>query len=216
MKKFLRVIALSAVWAAPFSVAFGAGQDAAASNAAMDKFKEDIKAAVMNGSLTVMQVKELHENLEVLKESKSQPPGSPIDLVTPYGAVNKIRAIMATVKQPDRDTLARDFKLVVASKQPPPSAEPETPGKKLGKDIFMAVMRGQPTVPQVEQLQQSLNSLASLKSSGGGKLQEFRALKQAKSQISQTMNAGAFQPEDRQAVLDDLNNLGPGGGRGRG
>jgi len=215
MKNILKLIAISAVLAAPLSVV-GAGQEAATSNPATDKFKEDVKAAVLNGSLTVMQVKELHENLEVLKESKSQPPGSPVDLVTPYGAVSKIRAVMATVKQPDRETLEQDFKLVVAAKRPAPSAEPETPGKKLGKDIFLAVMRGQPTVPQVEQLQQSLNSLASLKTSGGSKLQEFKALKQAKSDIAQTMNAGTFQPEDRQTVLDDLNNLGPGGGKGRG
>jgi hypothetical protein len=216
MKTFLKLIAFTAVLAAPFTMAMRAGQQAATSNPATDKFKEDIKASVMNGSLTVAQVKELHENLEVLKQSKSQPPGSPIDLATPYGAVTKIKALMATVKQPDRDTLEQDFKLVVATKQPATSAEPETPGKKLGKDIFLAVMRGQPTEPQVEQLQQSLNSLASLKTSGASKLQEFRTLKQAKSEIEQTMNAGTFQPEDRQTVLDDLNNLGPGGSKGRG
>jgi hypothetical protein len=40
-------------------------------------------------------------------------------------------------------------------------------------------------------------------------LQQFRELKAAKAQIEQTMNAGSFRPQDRQAVLDDLNKLGP-------
>jgi hypothetical protein len=40
------------------------------------------------------------------------------------------------------------------------------------------------------------------------------ALKQAKSDIEQTMDAGEFRPQDRQAVLDDLNSLGPQGGGG--
>ncbi|AXC11276.1 hypothetical protein ACPOL_1940 [Acidisarcina polymorpha] len=195
-----------------------AAVDAPDSNPATEKFHQDIKTAVMNGSLTIPQVKELQASLAALKESKAaQKPGAPLDLVTPYGAVSKIKAVMATVKQPDRETLEQDFQVVVANKQPTASAEPETPGKKLGKDVYLAVMRGNPTEAQVQQLQQSLNSLQSLKASGEGKLQQFRSLKQAKSEIEQTMNAGSFRPQDRQAVLDDLNALGPqGGGMRRG
>jgi hypothetical protein len=51
-------------------------------------------------------------------------------------------------------------------------------------------------------------------SSGEGKLQQFMALKTAKSDIEQTMDAGDFRPQDRQAVLNDLNSLGPQGGGG--
>jgi hypothetical protein len=68
----------------------------------------------------------------------------------------------------------------------------------------------------VKQLQDSLNSLQSIKTDGGGKLQQFMALKKAKSQIEETMDAGEFRPADRQAVLNDLNSLGPQGGGGGG
>jgi hypothetical protein len=179
------------------------------------KFEQDLKAAVMSQSITVPQLKEIQDNIAVLKEAKGEEkPGAPVDLVTPYTAVSKIRAIMATVKEPARDTLRQDFQLMMAAKQPAPSTEPDTPGKKLGKDIFAAVMHGEPTTTQVQQLQESLNSLQSIKTSGGGMLQQFRELKTAKAQIEQTMNAGSFRPQDKQTVLDDLNNLGPkmGGG----
>jgi hypothetical protein len=186
------------------------------SNPAMAKFKEDMKAAVMSGSLTIPQVKELQANAETLKSAKAdQTPGAPIDLLTPYKAVSNMRAIMATVSPGTRTTLEEDLQAVIANRKPQEaSATPPTAGQKLGKDVFMAVMRGKPTVAQVSQLQDSLNSLQSIKSDGGGKLQQFRALKKAKSDIEQVMNAGEFRPQDRQAVLDDLNNLGPQGGGG--
>jgi hypothetical protein len=186
-------------------------------NPVKEKFQEDLKAAVMNESITVAQLKEIKENLAVLKEAKAErQPGEPVDLMTPYSAVTKIRATMATVKDPDRTTLRQDFQLMMATKQPAASTEPDTPGKKLGKDIFVAVMHGEPTPPQVQQLQESLNSLESIKTSGGGMLEKFRAMRTAKSQIEETMNAGSFRPEDKQAVLDDLNNLGGKGGGGGG
>ncbi|WP_353070979.1 hypothetical protein [Tunturiibacter gelidiferens] len=186
-------------------------------NPVKEKFQEDLKAAVMSESITVAQLKEIKENLAILKEAKSErQPGAPIDLMTPYSAVTKIRTTMATVKEPDRTTLRQDFQLMMATKQPEPSAEPDTPGKKLGEDIFAAVMHGEPTPPQVQQLQDSLNSLESIKTSGGSMLEKFRAMKTAKSQIEATMNAGSFRPEDKQAVLDDLNNLGGRGGGGGG
>jgi hypothetical protein len=184
-------------------------------NPLRDKFEQDLKAAVMSESITVPQLKEIQANIAVLKEAKGEEkPGAPIDLVTPYTAVSKIKAIMATVKEPAKTTLRQDFQLMMAAKQPAPSTEPVPPGKKLGKDIFAAVMHGEPTTAQVQQLQDSLNSLQSIKTGGGGMLQEFRELKTAKAQIEQTMNAGSFRPQDRQTVLDDLNNLGPKMGAG--
>jgi hypothetical protein len=188
------------------------------SNPAAEKFQQDIKASVMNGSLTIAQVQDLKENLEILKNAKAeQQPGAPIDLLTPYHAVSKMKAIMAAVKQPDRGILMEDLRAVMASKKPPVSTEPDPPGKKLGKDIFVAVMHGEPSDAQVEQLQGSLNTLQGLKASSDRPLAKLRTLNEAKAQITETMNAGTFRPQDRQTVLDDLNNLGPqGGGMGRG
>jgi hypothetical protein len=184
-------------------------------NPLREKFQQDLKAAVMSESITVPQLKEIQDNIAVLKVAKGEEnPGAPIDLVTPYTAVSKIKAIMATVKDPARTTLRQDFQLMMATKQPAPSTEPIPPGKKLGKDIFAAVMHGEPTTAQVQQLQDSLNSLQSIKTGGGGMLQQFREVKTAKAQIEQTMNAGSFLPQDRQTVLDDLNNLGPKAGGG--
>ena len=196
------------------AVLAGAIADTAASNPATEKFQQDVKAAVLNGSITIPQLKELQANVEILKNVKAeQKPGAPVDLMTPYGAVSKMKAIMATVKQPDRDTLQQDLQVVMANKKPA-STDPQTPGAKLGKDIFSAVMHGDPTDAQVKQLQDSLNSLQGIKANQGGKLEAFMTLKKSKSQIEETMNAGSFRPQDRQAVLDDLNSLGPQGGGG--
>jgi hypothetical protein len=187
-------------------------------DAATAKFKEDIKAAVLNGNITIPQLKELQANAETLKAYKAaQKPGAPVDLITPWTAVSKMKAIMATVKQPDRDTLEQDVQVMMLNKQSatPASATPD-PGAKLGKDIFAAVMHGQPTAAQVKDLQDSLNSLQGIKTGNDGPLQKLMALKKAKSQIEQTMDAGQFRPEDRQAVLNDLNSLGPQGGGGGG
>src|SRR3984885_16178809 len=150
MTKILRSLSLSVVLAAQLPLAFAALQDAA-SNPAKDKFQEDIKAAVLNGSITIPQLKELKENAEILKNYKAtQTPGAPVDLITPWTAVSKMKAIMATVKQPDRDTLQQDLEVMLLNKQPPlasTDAAPD-PGKKLGKDIFPAVMQGKPTEAQ--------------------------------------------------------------------
>jgi hypothetical protein len=216
MAKILRSLSLSVVLAAQLPLAFAALQDAA-SNPAKDKFQEDIKAAVLNGSITIPQLKELQSNAEILKAYKAgQKPGAPVDLMTPWSAVSKMKAVMATVKQPDRDTLEQDMQVMMLNKQPTPAsteAAPD-PGKKLGKDIFTAVMHGKPTAAQVKTLQDSLNGLQGIKTSGEGKLQQFMALKRAKADIEQTMDAGEFRPQDRQTVLNDLNSLGPQGGGG--
>jgi hypothetical protein len=213
MKRNLRLLSLSLVLVAQLPMAFAAPQ-ANASNPATDKFHQDIKAAVLNGSITIPQLKELQTNAEVLKAYKAgQKPGAPVDFITPWRAVSNMKAIMATVKQPDRETLEQDLQVMMANKQPTTvSADPPDPGAKLGKDIFTAIMHGQPTEPQVKSLQDSLNSLQNIKSGGEGKLQQLMALKKSKSEIEQTMDAGEFRPLDRQAVLNDLNSLGPQGG----
>lgn len=187
-------------------------------NPAMEKFQQDLKNAVLNGSVTVTQVKQLQADAQVLKAAKSeQTPGAPIDLLTPYRAVSSMKATMASVNPTDREMLREDLQAVLANKtQPSASADPPSPGKKLGKDIFKAVMFGNPTEAQVQQLQDSLNGLEGIKGDQGHPLQQMRALNGAKSQIEAVMNAGSFRPADRQAVLDDLNSLGPqGGGRRR-
>ena len=53
----------------------------AASSPAMEKFQQDMKTAVLNGSITVAQVKQLQADAETLKAAKAeQAPGSPVDL----------------------------------------------------------------------------------------------------------------------------------------
>ncbi|HXP10238.1 MAG TPA: hypothetical protein VN828_17165 [Acidobacteriaceae bacterium] len=216
MKSIFRALSLSIVLAAQLPMALAQDKP---SNPAQEKFQQDMKAAVLNGSITIPQLKELKENAEILKTYKaSQTPGGPVDLITPWKAVSRMKAIMATVKQPDRDTLDQDLEVMMLNKEPTPvstEAAPN-PGKKLGKDIFTAVMHGKPTEAQVKTLQDSLNGLQSIKTSGEGKLQQFMALKKAKGDIEQTMDAGEFRPQDRQAVLNDLNSLGPQGGAGGG
>ena len=188
-----------------------------AANPAREKFQDDMKTAVMNGSITVAQVKELKANADTLKSVReNQTPGAPVDLLTPYRAVSKMKAIMATVDAKDRETLREDLQGVLANQPAKAAAADPTAGQKLGKDVFTAVMFGNPTESQVQQLQSSLNSLQQIKAQNLGPLQSMRALRGSKSEIEQVMNAGSFRPQDRQAVLDDLNSLGPqGGGRRR-
>ena len=189
----LKPTGVAATLVATFVLSLCIATRAQESNPAAEKFKQDIKASVVSGSLTIAQVQVLKENLEILKNAKAeQQPGAPIDLLTPYHAVSKMRATMADVKQPDRGILMEDLRAVMASKKPPVSTEPDPPGKKLGKDIFIAVMHGEPTDAQVEQLQGSLNSLQSLKASTDRPLMKLQTLNAAKAQISQTMNAGTF------------------------
>jgi hypothetical protein len=188
-----------------------------APNPVREKFQDDMKTAVMNGSITVAQVKELKANADTLKSVReAQTPGAPVDLLTPYRAVSNMKSIMATVDVKDRETLHEDLQAVLANQPAKAAAADPSAGQKLGKDIFTAVMFGNPTESQVQQLQKSLNSLQQIKSQNLGPLQSLRALKGSKSEIEQVMNAGSFRPQDRQAVLDDLSSLGPqGGGGGR-
>ena len=149
---------------------------------------------MLNGSITIPQLKELQTNAEALKAYKAaQKPGGPVDYITPWHAVSNMKAIMATVKQPDRDTLEQDLEVMMANKQPTTvSTEAPNPGAKLGKDIFTAIMHGQPTEPQVRSLQDSMNSLQSIKTDGGGKLQQLMALKKASLKLSKPWTRDSF------------------------
>jgi hypothetical protein len=215
MKNALRALSLSIVLFALHPAPPAMAQETAAANPALDKFKADMKTAVLNGSITVDQLKELQANAETLKTFKeNQRPGGPVDLLTPYGAVSRMRAIMASVKPQDREILQEDMQAVLANKKPQAASDPPNAGQKLGKDVFTAVMFGKPTESQVKQLQDSLNGLQQAKSDSGRPLQALMALKKAKGEIETVMNTGSFRDQDRQAVLDDLNNLGPQGGGG--
>ncbi len=215
MKNTLRALSLSIVLLALYQVPSMA-QAAAASSPAMDKFKADMKTAVLNGSITVPQLKELQTNAETLKAVKeNQRPGAPVDLLTPYRAVSRMKEIMASVKPQDREILQEDVQALMANQKPQAvSADPPNAGQKLGKDIFTAVMFGKPTEAQVKQLQDSLNALQEVKKDSGRPLQALRGLNKSKGEIESVMNAGSFRDQDRQAVLDDLNNLGPQAGGG--
>jgi hypothetical protein len=212
MTRILCTLSLSLVMASQLAIA----QDKPTSPA-QAKLRDDMKTAVLNGSITIPQLKELQANAEILKTYKAeQVPGAPVDLLTPWRAVSKMKAVMASVKPPDRAKLEQDLQVMMATKQEETAvvSTPPVPGKKLGKDIFTAVMHGSPTEPQVKSLQDCLNGLQGIKTSGEGKLQQLMALRKAKSEIEQTMNTGDFRPLDRQAVLNDLNSLGPQGGGG--
>ncbi len=186
-----------------------------APNPAREKFQDDMKTAVMNGSITVAQVKELKANADTLKSVReNQTPGAPVDLLTPYRAVSRMKAIMASVDAKDREILREDLQAVLANQPAKAAVSEPSAGQKLGKDIFTAVMFGTPTESQVQQLQKSLNSLQQLKGQNQRPLESLRTLRDSKSEIEKVMNAGSFRPQDRQAVLDDLNNLGPQGSSG--
>ena len=207
---FRRSMALFAL-AMVFTVLSANAQD---DSPAMAKFKQDMKTSVLNGSITVAQVKQLQTDAETLKAAKAeQVPGAPIDLLTPYRAVSNMKTTMAGVAPKDREILHQDLQAVLATKTQPEAAADPSPGKKLGKDIFKAIMFGTPTEAQVTQLQTSLNGLQGIKGEQGRPLQQLRELSASKSQIEEVMNTEAFRPEDRQAVLDDLNSLGGGGRR---
>lgn len=187
-----------------------------AANPAMEKFQQDMKTAVVNGSITASQVQQLQADVETLKSARSQQtPEAPVDLLTPWRAVSNMKKTMATVDAKDRETLRQDLQAVIATKQQPASDVPPSAGQKLGKDIFKAVMMGDPTEEQVQQLQDSLNQLKASRGNQGHPLQAMRALKSSKAQIETVMKAGQFRPQDQQAVLDDLNNLGPQNGGSR-
>jgi hypothetical protein len=211
MTKIFRRSMVLFAFASVFAVPPANAQD---DSPAMAKFKQDMKTAVLNGSITVPQVKQLQTDAETLKAAKSeQVPGTPIDLLTPYRAVSNMKTTMAGVAPKDREVLHKDLQAVLATKTHPEAAADPSPGKKLGKDIFKAIMFGSPSEAQVTQLQTSLNELQEIKGEQGHPLQQLRALGASKSQIEEVMSTDSFRPEDRQAVLDDLNSLGGGGRR---
>lgn len=213
MREVLRQLPLGLSFAILLSASMNAQAPA---SPAMEKFHEDLRTAVLNGSITAPQVEQLKADAETLKTARSeQKPESPVDLLTPWRAVSNMKKTMATVDVKDRETLHQDLQAVVANKQQPAPGDPPSAGQKLGKDIFRAVMMGDPTEAQVQQLQDSLNALKAAKGNQGHPLQAMRELNSSKSQIESVMKAGQFRPEDQQSVLDDLNSLGPHGGGAR-
>ena len=75
MTKVLRTLSLSVVLAAQLPMALAAIQMQL--QPCKDKFQQDMKAAVLNGSITIPQLKELKENAEILKNYKAtQTPGA--------------------------------------------------------------------------------------------------------------------------------------------
>jgi hypothetical protein len=216
MKKALLILSLLTVLLTLHPAPRAMAQETAAANPALEKFKADMKAAVLNGSITVDQLKQLQTNAETLKTFKeNQRPGAPVDLLTPYQAVSNMRTIMSSVKPQDREILQEDVQALLANQKPRSTSEdPPNAGQKLGKDVFTAVMFGKPTESQVKQLQDGLNGLQQAKTDSGRPLQALMALKRAKDEIEAVMNAGSFRDQDRQAVLDDLNSLGSQNGGG--
>ena len=92
----LKPTGVAATLVATFVLSLCIATRAQESNPAAEKFKQDIKASVVSGSLTIAQVQVLKENLEILKNAKAeQQPAAPIDLLTPYHAVSKMKATMA-------------------------------------------------------------------------------------------------------------------------
>src|SRR6202012_4471705 len=92
MKKVLLTFSLSIALLTLYSAPRAIAQAAAADNPALEKFKADMKTAVLNGSITVEQLKQLQTNAETLKTLKeNQRPGGPVDLLTPYQAVTNMR-----------------------------------------------------------------------------------------------------------------------------
>jgi hypothetical protein len=216
MKKELLILSLLTVLLTLHPAPRAMAQETAAANPALEKFKADMKAAVLNGSITVDQLKQLQTNAETLKTFKeNQRPGAPVDLLTPYQAVSNMRTIMSSVKPQDREILQEDVQALLANQKPRSTSEdPPNAGQKLGKDVFTAVMFGKPTESQVKQLQDGLKGLQQAKTDSGRPLQALMALKRAKDEIEAVMNAGSFRDQDRQAVLDDLNSLGSQNGGG--
>lgn len=153
------------------------------SDPSKEKFQQDIKAAVLDEAITIPQLRELQTNLDTLKAAReARRPDAPVDLLTPYHAMSNIKRVLGNVSPKYRETLQTDLQAVIAAQgsktalsEPAPSA-----GEKLGKDIFKAVMAGNPTDKQILQLQDSLNSLLKLKTEHARPLQALFTLKRSK------------------------------------
>src|SRR6201996_9727803 len=110
MRKTAGTIFLSCLLAAQLAAA------QATENPAKEKFQQDLKAAVLNQGITIPQLKELQAQAQILKAYKAQQtPGAPVDLLTPWSAVSKMKAIMAQVKEPDRTSLEQDMEGMMAN-----------------------------------------------------------------------------------------------------
>jgi hypothetical protein len=195
--------------------AAAAGHDASRS-LALQKFQDDVKAAAANGSVSPDQVKLAQESIATLKAYNIlQKPAAPIDLLTPYHAVSALKAVAnnPSLKAADRKALQQDLTLVVNSVEPSAPASQSAAGPHLAADVLKATLNGNPNEAQVKQLQDSLTRLQQGKGVNEGRIAQAPALKKAKVDIAEIINSSSFRDPDRQAVLEDLNALGPRGAK---
>jgi hypothetical protein len=196
-------------------VVTGAVDDSARSHA-LQKFQDDVKAATANGTVTPDQVKQVQESIATLKAyNVAHTPGAPIDLLTPYHAVSALKVVAGdpNLKPADRKALQQDLALVVNSMEPIAPAAQSAAGPHLAADVLKAILNGDPNEAQVKQLQESLNRLQQDKGVNEGRIAQAPALKKAKLDIAEIINSSSFRDPDRQAVLEDLNALGPRGAK---
>ena len=84
MRELFRTLSVQLSFAILLSASANAQE---AASPAMEKFQQDLKTAVLNGSITVPQVKQLQADAETLKNARSeQSPEAPVDLLTPWRA----------------------------------------------------------------------------------------------------------------------------------
>ena len=196
-------------------VVAGAADDSARSHA-LQKFQDDVKAATANGTVTPDQVKQVQESVATLKAyNTSQRPAATIDVLTPYHAVAALKVVASNphLKPADRKALQQDLALVVSSMEPSTPAAQSAAGPHLAVDVLKAILNGNPNEDQVKQLQESLNRLQQDKGVNEGRIAQAPALKKAKLDIAEIINSSSFRDPDRQAVLEDLNALGPRGAK---
>jgi hypothetical protein len=195
--------------------AAAAGHDASRS-LVLQKFQDDVKTAAANGAVTPDQVKQVQESIATLKAYNiSQKPAAPIDLLTPYHAVSALKVVAGdpNLKPADRKALQQDLALVVNSIEPGAPATPSAAGPHLAADVLKAILNGNPNEDQVKQLQESLTRLQQGMGVSEGRIAQAPALKKAKVDIAEIINSSSFRDPDRQAVLEDLNALGPRGAK---
>jgi hypothetical protein len=196
-------------------VVAGAVDDSARSHA-LQKFQDDVKAATANGTVTPDQVKQVQESIATLKAyNTSQRPAATIDVLTPYHAVAALKVVASNphLKPADRKALQQDLALVVNSIEPGAPATPSAAGPHLAADVLKAILNGNPNEDQVKQLQASLTRLQQGMGVSEGRIAQAPALKKAKVDIAEIINSSSFRDPDRQAVLEDLNALGPRGAK---
>jgi hypothetical protein len=198
------------------SCVVAAAVDESSRSLALQKFQDDVKAAAADGTVTPDQVRQVQESIATLKAYNiSQKTAATIDLLTPYHAFSALKAVATNpnLKPADRNTLQHDLALVLNSIEPSPPPAQSAAGPHLAADVLKAILNGNPNEDQVKQLQESLTRLQQGVGVNEGRIAQAPALKKAKMDIAEVMNSGSFRDSDRQAVLEDLNALGPRGAK---